>query len=546
MRLLLLFLFQAYFLATILANFNFTETILQSSLSSRPYFYENKPELLYVVNKHVRVRTVSEVTNLENAIMTYEPLVNIGEENFVYVSTNPIRTGAIIYMNVTDTCKKDDDSILCIRTSANPNHEPDFIQSLDVITLDDLGNGTYRGSYTIHKTTSGFITISIYTETFGLRRICYNGPWFSSYVVGSGVDDMLQYEWTNVPNICHGKKENFSMRWKGKLIVGRPGNYRFDINVDSASILYVNWEEILNVSRTHRTSKPIFLPRGKHDLVLDYNEGVGQSRMFFSWIRPGTTLKVPITSSNFASVNSIKTSKNIEVTCKPGYYFHEPSKRCAKCPKGTCKNLKGLQECTPCPVGTYNNYLKSSRILNTDPCPKGEYYDLNEPGGCKPCPKGKYNNEFGQVGVQYCIECPPTTYSDSEGATSCKDCPFGTYPSRADRTHCLDCDPLCQTCSGPTNNQCLSCIGDSEAVVFGVKSCNCPAGSYYSTPDKRCFPCHPFCLSCSGPSSDDCESCNTSISYRVRNTSKSCVYYCEDGYYVDETECIRILYSIIL
>ena len=136
------------------------------------------------------------------------------------------------------------------------------------------------------------------------------------------------------------------------------------------------------------------------------------------------------------------------------------------------------------------------------------------------------------------------TYNDREGVTQCKNCPFGTYSNIIRATHCLSCHPLCQTCSGPSNKECSSCI-ESTGAMIEATICDCPEDSYYSSSDNRCIPCHPFCLGCSD-SPDRCNECNTDISYRVEAEYLYCVDYCEDGYYREGTTCECIFYSIIL
>jgi len=470
MRLLLLFLFQIYSLPT----------TFQSNFSSRPYSYETKPKPLHVENRHVRLRTLTEGPNMEyylkQAKMTYDKLVNIGEENFVSVTIDPSLDPSLIdptiYMNVTDVCREDE-NLLCIRTEQDhDDHKPDFIQHLEVKRLHRGNDGVYRGSYRIHATTSGYITISIYMESSGLRGACNNGAWFSGSFVGARVDSTLSHEWGIGQEDCFGLVNDFSIRWKGKLIVLEPGNYCFQMNGASAAKLYVNWDEILELpeSGTEVLNDPIHLNYGLNDFVLDYNKEEDMGGIQLSWASCGDDLDI-MRGESLIHVSSIQVSEDIEVTCKPGYYLDGASEGCERCPEGTYKDFEGLQECTPCPAMTYSNIMGAS--------------------------------------------------------------------------HCSDCHPLCQACFGPSKEECSSCIESSGAKKFGTTTCDCPEDSYYSSSDNRCIPCHPFCLGCFD-SPDKCKKCDTRISYSVIDKINYCVYYCEDGYYEDDTVCKRILYSIIL
>jgi len=541
MRLLLLFLFQIYSLST----------TFQSNFSSRPYSYENKPKPLHVENRHVRLTTVDEEADMTNylkeAKMIYERVVNIGESNFVFVTIDPPLIGAIIYMSITDTCKEDDRYLLCIRTKESDlGHEEDFVKSVDVIssiTLTDFENGTYGGSYTIRATALGFITISVYIESEGLRGLCYNNILFEGPPAGERLDFTLDHDWEAEEEICHGLTDYPSIRWIGKLTTHFSGDHCFHIEAYSDARLYVNGEEILESVRG-KDEATIPLDAGKHDVVLDYNGGYEESKIHFYWAESSCDPPLRLVE-NFVHVSSIKSSKNVEVTCKPGYYLDEANKRCERCPKGTYKNSGGLQECTPCPVGTYNNHVKSISIIDCSPCRKGTYNDNIGQADCKLCPKGTYNNKFGQVSISSCLPCPVMTYNDGEGAVQCNNCLLGTYSNIMRASHCSDCDPLCQACFGPSKDECSSCIESSGAEKLGTTTCDCPENSYYSSSDNRCIPCHPFCLGCFD-SHDKCKKCDTRISYSVIDKINYCVHYCEDGYYEDDTVCKRIFYSIIL
>ena len=61
---------------------------------------------------------------------------------------------------------------------------------------------------------------------------------------------------------------------------------------------------------------------------------------------------------------------------------------------------------------------------NCIPCPQGYYY---EDEVCKGCPAGKHSSSIGAKSIDECIPCPHGTFNDISGSSTCKNCPFGTY-----------------------------------------------------------------------------------------------------------------------
>ena len=62
--------------------------------------------------------------------------------------------------------------------------------------------------------------------------------------------------------------------------------------------------------------------------------------------------------------------------------------------------------------------------LNCTPCSKGHYY---EDGVCKACPAGKHSLIIGAKSIDECIPCPYGTFNDLLGSSTCKICPIGAY-----------------------------------------------------------------------------------------------------------------------
>lgn len=70
------------------------------------------------------------------------------------------------------------------------------------------------------------------------------------------------------------------------------------------------------------------------------------------------------------------------------------------------------------------------------------------------------------------------------------------------------CDSSCLTCSGPHDTSCTSCSEGLATDAHGrcVTPTTCPS-HHYSNQDGECHLCHKYCHECSGPHQDQCLSC---------------------------------------
>lgn len=85
--------------------------------------------------------------------------------------------------------------------------------------------------------------------------------------------------------------------------------------------------------------------------------------------------------------------------------------------------------------------------------------------------------------------CPPRSYADAQGL-------------------CRPCHESCDTCTGPGQNNCLSCSpGHVRVVDLDFCMQQCPDGYFEDYRDKTCTPCQPNCGSCQDRP-DYCTSCD--------------------------------------
>eukprot|EP00826_Nyctotherus_ovalis_P007587 TRINITY_DN11916_c0_g1_i4.p1 TRINITY_DN11916_c0_g1~~TRINITY_DN11916_c0_g1_i4.p1 ORF type:complete len:573 (+),score=41.61 TRINITY_DN11916_c0_g1_i4:259-1977(+) len=508
-----------------------------------------------------RVLAVGEEVELEDAIIEYTTAALLGGENEVTVVTDPRKTGAVIYMNVTNTCRKDL-HFNCVRhESTHPDYKPNFISAPIVKQLEDLGNGKYRGIYKVDEPQEGYVTLSFYSISHGLHRVCYDGREYKEPPYAGLTDPKLFFDWGREP-ICLDREDMMSIRWKGTLIIERNGHYKLRGRADDYLGIYIDGQlliEELHATKDQERYTGVYLTAGEHDFEALFNEYTAHGIAELFWWNENISDYEPIPSKSFSCVGSMWATENIVLTCILGYFFDHEAKTCVECPEGTYKEVIGPYDCDLCPRGTYNEGKAatkrseckdcpagstsppgSSSVRHCVPCPRGTYGARSQAGNeyaCEPCAAGTYNNEVGQASETSCLKCPVMSYGDREGLSSCKECLIKTYTEISGSTSCLPCDPLCNYCYGPLNTQCTACVESATVLYVAPDTCECPYRYYYDILSLQCEPCSVLCPSCFGPSSEQCYRCDAALSYEVEDRSNVCVPTCDDEYYKDSTLC---------
>lgn len=146
---------------------------------------------------------------------------------------------------------------------------------------------------------------------------------------------------------------------------------------------------------------------------------------------------------------------------------------------------------------------------------------------------------------QSCLNIPGVRFT---GSTCVCDIPgfFVYYDNLNNKNECLPCNPICQTCYGPANTQCYTCVS-AIGVAFSLPStCSCSSHFYFDINLGNCATCNSLCQNCTGPLETQCIECNSSISLSVIDQPGSCVFSCDQlvSYYQQGTYCNSIFYSI--
>ncbi|KAL4466277.1 hypothetical protein ABPG73_005198 [Tetrahymena malaccensis] len=212
-------------------------------------------------------------------------------------------------------------------------------------------------------------------------------------------------------------------------------------------------------------------------------------------------------------------TKQCVPNCDNDQYYDSTSNSCLPCDLSCKTCLNSSTQCTSC---NPPNYLKLSTCTNT--CGNNQFGDSTDQK-CKPCNStcltcsGPNDNQ--------CITCvPPLLFYQAEKQCkqSCRDDQFLDKNSNS----CIQCNQDCYQCSGPNNNQCLSCNPPKILQGNQCKS-NCDDG-FYAGNNNKCQPCDLNCLTCINTSTQ----CVTCPSGKLLDTvSKKCISQCQDGQYQD-------------
>ncbi|XP_041766317.1 furin-like protease 2 isoform X2 [Anopheles merus] len=226
-------------------------------------------------------------------------------------------------------------------------------------------------------------------------------------------------------------------------------------------------------------------------------------------------------------------------SCDHHLVMHEH--RCyAACPKNTyetedyncadchpsCATCNGSSEsqCILCRAG---RFAHEGRCLNA--CPDG-YYGDKKRHECIACPHGCATCGNGAV----CITCHDNWTMNRKGkciANGNNNCDESEY---FENGHCHPCHSTCETCTGPTENECLTCA--SNLLLQGARCVNVCDDGYYMEVGV-CAKCLHTCTQC--VSRMNCTACMKGLQLQ----SGECRTTCADGYYSDRGTCAKCYLS---
>ena len=127
-----------------------------------------------------------------------------------------------------------------------------------------------------------------------------------------------------------------------------------------------------------------------------------------------------------------------------------------------------------------------------------------------------------------CITCAKDLIQNKSTGMCSSLCPEGHYSLGKE---CVKCHSDCRTCNGPESFNCLSCPNRKVLHNFTCID-KCPGGTFTANKDghHQCFQCHPVCDTCYGPSIDNCLMCKNPLFIEGR----LCVVQCSPNHVINQ------------
>jgi len=132
------------------------------------------------------------------------------------------------------------------------------------------------------------------------------------YMTGNGLASQINYPSSATVNFASsGKTDKIAAMFKGFINITTPGSYRFYLDGDDGSNLYINGQEIVNNDGQHvmgtarETYGMVFLAPGMYDLEVQYYETLSTAGLIMKYEGPGIAKQVVPASVLFHSANYV-------------------------------------------------------------------------------------------------------------------------------------------------------------------------------------------------------------------------------------------------
>jgi acetyl esterase/lipase len=140
--------------------------------------------------------------------------------------------------------------------------------------------------------------------TSGLKGQYYRGKGFTGSLLATRVDSTVNFNWGANAPMSSVPKDNFSVRWTGKVKVPTTGSYTFGFNGDDGYRVYVNGIQLINSwvdqSATYKTGKISLTAGTQYPIVVEYYENGWDATAQLYWTGPGIA-KTIIPTQNLLS-----------------------------------------------------------------------------------------------------------------------------------------------------------------------------------------------------------------------------------------------------
>ncbi|KAL4508874.1 hypothetical protein ABPG73_006260 [Tetrahymena malaccensis] len=155
------------------------------------------------------------------------------------------------------------------------------------------------------------------------------------------------------------------------------------------------------------------------------------------------------------------------------------------------------------------------------------FYIINEPL----CTQYSFGQQYSS---SQCSSCNTNSSMGLNNQCLCNDGYYFFYNSSILDGQCIQCNPVCSKCIGPSYYDCLVCSSNYYYQVSSqmcVTQCQSNEFLFVNSAlgQKECHICDSSCLTCQGPNKTDCQTCQNN--YYLDSVSKLCVAQCQSNQY---------------
>lgn len=129
----------------------------------------------------------------------------------------------------------------------------------------------------------------------GLRGEYYNNTKLAGNPVNVRIDENILFQWGDDSPLSGLSSNRFSIRWRGKLVAPKTGNYKLGMNSDDGVRLYLNDKLLIDHWADHAPkvfSTKIYMEAGeRYDLQIEYYENQGSATAMLGWALPTNGFK---------------------------------------------------------------------------------------------------------------------------------------------------------------------------------------------------------------------------------------------------------------
>jgi hypothetical protein len=128
------------------------------------------------------------------------------------------------------------------------------------------------------------------------------------------VDTQIDFDWASDAPDPSLPKDNFSLRWTGKLKVPVGGRYELVAIANAGTRVWIDEQVVIDAPDITRqrngVRRAVELPAGFHALRVDYWDTSGTARMRLLWRPPAASRDEPIPASSFYHAAGERASSN--------------------------------------------------------------------------------------------------------------------------------------------------------------------------------------------------------------------------------------------